>query len=64
MTPFSLFGDRVLEVIGRKYYIRSLPTFLSCLTYFIGLFAQRRPQTQADFVAGDERVNEHPFLTR
>lgn len=22
-----------------------------------------RPQTQADFVAGDERVNEHPFLT-
>jgi len=22
-----------------------------------------RPETQADFVAGDERVNEHPFLT-
>ena len=22
-----------------------------------------RPETQADFVAGDSRVNEHPFLT-
>ena len=22
-----------------------------------------RPETQEDFVAGDERVNEHPFLT-